>query len=102
MSVVNELWTYRGLVYNLAERDLRSRYRRSLLGWTWSLINPAATLAIYTLVFGTFLGGQPPPAGNPDASYFALYLFAAPAHVELLLQRAHRAASTRCSAWARC
>ena len=76
MSVVNELWTYRGLVYNLAERDLRSRYRRSLLGWTWSLINPAATLAIYTLVFGTILVVTPPPAGNPDASYFALYLFA--------------------------
>jgi ABC-type polysaccharide/polyol phosphate export permease len=77
VSVVTELWTYRGLVYNLAERDLRSRYRRSLLGWTWSLINPAATLAIYTLVFGTFLQVTPPPAGNPDASYFAIYLFAA-------------------------
>ena len=33
LSVVTELWTYRGLVYNLAERDLRSRYRRSVLGW---------------------------------------------------------------------
>jgi ABC-2 type transport system permease protein len=77
LSVVTELWTYRGLVYNLAERDLRSRYRRSVLGWTWSLINPAATLAIYTLVFGTFLRVVPPPANNPDASYFAIYLFAA-------------------------
>ena len=65
LSVVNELWTYRGLVYNLAERDLRSRYRRSLLGWTWSLINPAATLAIYTLVFGTFLGGPASRPGTP-------------------------------------
>ena len=77
MSVVTELWSHRGLVYNLAERDLRSRYRRSLLGWTWSLINPASTLLIYTLVFGTFLKATPPPAMNPDASYYALYLYSA-------------------------
>jgi ABC-2 type transport system permease protein len=77
LSVVTELWTHRGLINNLAERDLRSRYRRSVLGWTWSLLNPASTLAIYTLVFGTFLAVTPPPAMNPDASYFSVYLFAA-------------------------
>ena len=77
MSVVTELWSHRSLVYNLAERDLRSRYRRSLLGWTWSLLNPASTLLIYTLVFGTFLKAVPPPAMNPSASYYALYLYSA-------------------------
>lgn len=77
MSVVTELWSHRSLVYNLAERDLRSRYRRSVLGWAWSLINPASTLLIYTLVFGTFLKATPPPAMNPSASYYAIYLYSA-------------------------
>ncbi|HTO00236.1 MAG TPA: ABC transporter permease [Microthrixaceae bacterium] len=60
---------------NLAQRDLKARYKRSFVGWMWSLINPAATLGIYTLVFGFFLKGTAPVAGNGTLSSFALYLF---------------------------
>jgi len=74
---VRELWSFRNLVGNLASRDLRSKYKKSVLGWSWSLINPAATLLIYTLVFGTFLKIEPPVAGNGSTKVFALYLFAA-------------------------
>ncbi len=75
MSTPAEVWSYRTLIVNLAQRDLKSRYKRSLLGWMWSLINPAATLGIYTLVFGFFLKGTAPVAGNGHSSNFALYLF---------------------------
>ncbi len=72
-----EIWTYRNLIWNLAQRELRARYKKSVLGWLWSLINPAAMLAIYTLVFGTIMAQTPPPAGGSDrASLFAMYLFA--------------------------
>ncbi len=77
MTAVTEIWSYRRLIGNLAQRELRSRYKKSVLGWAWSLINPAATLAIYTLVFGVFLRQNPPVAGNGQFKSFGLYLFAA-------------------------
>jgi len=68
---------YRGLIMHLAQRELKAKHKKSLLGWLWSLINPAATLGIYTLVFGYFLKIPPPVAGNGELKSFALYLFAA-------------------------
>ena len=76
MKVVSELWAYRNLTYNLAQRELKSRYKKSLLGWLWSLLNPAAILAVYTLVFGYFFSAKAPLAGNGRTDVFALYLFA--------------------------
>ena len=77
MTALTEIWTYRTLIGNLAQRELKSRYKKSALGWAWSLINPAATLAIYTIVFGVFLKQPAPLAGNGKFSSFGLYLFAA-------------------------
>lgn len=77
MGGVAELWAYRGLVGNFASRELKGKYRRSLLGWGWSLLNPAATLGVYVLVFGFFLKFAPPVAGNGRLDNFALYLFTA-------------------------
>jgi ABC-2 type transport system permease protein len=48
-----------------------------MLGWLWSLINPASMLLIYSLVFGTFLKVPVPVAGNGHTQLFALYLFTA-------------------------
>jgi ABC-2 type transport system permease protein len=64
LKSVSELWAYRNLTYNLAQRELRSRYKKSLLGWLWSLLNPAAILAVYTLVFGYFFSAKAPLAVN--------------------------------------
>lgn len=75
MSTPAQVWSYRTLIANLAQRDLKARYKRSFLGWLWSLINPATTLAIYTVVFGIFLGAVAPVAGNGELQNFALYLF---------------------------
>jgi ABC-type polysaccharide/polyol phosphate export permease len=77
VSTATQVWAYRGLIGNLAQRDLKSRYKRSVLGWAWSLLNPAATLLIYAVVFGSFLRITPPVAGNGELKNFALYLFAA-------------------------
>ena len=77
MASATEIWSYRGLIWNLTQRELKVKYKRSLLGWLWSLINPATTLAIYTIVFGTLLKITPPIAGNGHTKSFALFLFAA-------------------------
>jgi ABC-type polysaccharide/polyol phosphate export permease len=79
MTAPAKVWTYRTLITNLALRDLRSRYKKSILGWLWSLINPAVTLGIYTVVFGIFLkqNANALTAGNHTTKSFALYLFCA-------------------------
>jgi ABC-2 type transport system permease protein len=74
-GAVTELWSYRSLIRNLARRDLAVRYKKSILGWGWSLINPAANLATYTLVFGVILKGVAPHGHNRHMHIFALYLF---------------------------
>lgn len=76
MSSVNEIWAYRTLIQNLTQRELKSRYKKSVLGRLWALINPAASLAIYTLVFGVYLRSTPPTSPTGLAN-FALWLFAA-------------------------
>jgi ABC-type polysaccharide/polyol phosphate export permease len=77
MGAVSELWSFRGLIANLAQRELRAKYKKSVFGWAWSLLNPLATLLVYTLVFGVLLKIQPPIAGNGHTKSFGLYLFAA-------------------------
>ncbi len=74
---VLEIWRYRELIGRLVQRELGARYKRSVLGWLWSMLNPAATLAIYALVFGVLLKFDPPRAGNGRFDNFALYLFCA-------------------------
>lgn len=76
MSSPAVVWDHRNLIVNLAKRDLKAKYKKSMLGRLWSLINPAATLGVYTFVFGIVLKGQAPLAGNGTLKAFPLYLFA--------------------------
>ena len=77
-SSVQEVWEYRALVANLARRQLKSEYKRDLLGASWSLLNPLLNLAILSLVFGTILnfGENIPDLGDRGSGIFALFLFA--------------------------
>lgn len=77
LAPVRETWNHRSIVRNLTERELKAKYKKSVLGWVWSLLNPLATLVIYSIVFGAFLKIEPPVGGNGDLQVFALYLFAA-------------------------
>lgn len=49
-----ELFRYRGLIRNLVVRDLKVRYKNSVLGFLWSLLNPLAMMTVLTIVF-TFM-----------------------------------------------
>jgi lipopolysaccharide transport system permease protein len=53
------------LLWNLTLRELRSKFKRSALGWLWSVINPLASIAIYSVVFGVFFEVDP-PVGDPS------------------------------------
>ena len=50
-----ELWTYRELVANLVDRDLKVRYKNSALGFLWSLLNPLLLMLVFTVVFTVML-----------------------------------------------
>jgi ABC-2 type transport system permease protein len=67
----------RELLVNLTLRELRSRYKKSALGWAWSLVNPLAMVGIYALVFSFFLEIEP-PTGDPSGLHsFVIYLLCA-------------------------
>jgi ABC-type polysaccharide/polyol phosphate export permease len=63
------------LVWTLAQRDLKARYKGTLLGWLWSLVLPLATLGLYALVFGIIFRAQVEPMGNGRAPNYAVWLF---------------------------
>lgn len=54
LTNVRTLFRYRQLIAALTSRDLKARYRGSILGFFWSLANPLLLLAVYTLVFTKF------------------------------------------------
>ena len=58
MNELSTLWRHRQLIAALTARDLKARYRGSLLGYFWSLANPLLLLAVYTLVFTKFFPQQ--------------------------------------------
>jgi lipopolysaccharide transport system permease protein len=79
---LKELLDYRDLFLILAYRDLRIRYAQTFLGLTWAFLQPAATLLIFTVVFGRAVkvdtGGVPYPVfaitGMTAWTYFAFVL----------------------------
>ena len=60
---LRNLLKYRGLIQSLVVRDLKARYRGSVLGFFWSFVNPLLLLLIYTFVFTVIL-----PARFPASS----------------------------------
>ncbi len=77
MTSLREYSDSRELVLNLTLRELRSRYKRSVLGWTWSLLNPLASVVIYTIVFAGFLKVQAPTGVPSGLDSFVMFLLCA-------------------------
>ena len=68
------LYKYRVLIQNLVSRELKARYRGTMLGFLWSFVNPFLLMVIYTIVFGLIMASRD-PAFNNSPWQFALYLF---------------------------
>jgi ABC-type polysaccharide/polyol phosphate export permease len=77
MTTIAELAGSRELMANLTLRELRGKYKRSLLGWSWSLLNPLATMLVFTLVFRFFLKIEVPVGEPSGLRNFAFYLLCA-------------------------
>ena len=74
MSRCSEYAGTRELVVNLTLRELRSKYKKSVLGWTWSLLNPLASVAhLHDRLLGVPV--VEPPRGDPSGlKSFVLFL----------------------------
>ena len=66
-----QLPRYRGLIQSLVARELKARYRGSVLGFFWSFINPLLLLLVYSFVF-TFVM---PASQDPRITPYALFMF---------------------------
>ena len=71
LLALRHLARYRGLVASLVVRELKARYRGSILGFFWSFVNPLLLLLVYSFVFTVVL-----PAAHPqDLQPFAVFMF---------------------------
>ncbi|MBE6841411.1 MAG: ABC transporter permease [Oscillospiraceae bacterium] len=66
---MKELYNYRQMIFSLVKKDLRGRYKGSVLGFLWTFINPLLQLIVYTLVFTTIL-----PVADIDKYYLHLFV----------------------------
>ena len=69
-----DLYKYRVLIQNLVSRELKARYRGTVLGFFWSFFNPFLLLVVYTVVFG-FIIMPRDPAFEGSPWLYALFLF---------------------------
>lgn len=54
-ELVRDIYRYRELIWALALKELKIRYKRSVLGFMWALLNPALLMLVLTLVFSTIM-----------------------------------------------
>ena len=69
MKLLNELYAYREMIVSLVRKDLRGRYKGSVLGFLWTFINPLLQLMVYTVVFSVIM--------RAGIDKFYLFLFVA-------------------------
>jgi ABC-type polysaccharide/polyol phosphate export permease len=69
-----DIYKYRVLIQSLVSRELKARYRGTVLGFLWSFINPLLLMIIYSIVFGFIIGPRIPAFGGSPVLY-ALFLF---------------------------
>ena len=69
---LGELWAYRELIYFLIWRDIKVRYKQTVIGAAWAILQPLATMIIFTVVFKKFANVPSDGLPYPIFSYTAL------------------------------
>ena len=72
MNMIRALWAYRGFILGSVKREFQTKYRNSLLGAAWNIINPLSMIVVYTLIFSQLMKARLP---GVDSTYaFSIYL----------------------------
>lgn len=74
MHFMRDLWSARELLGNLVLRETRGQYKRTVLGRLWSLMNPLASMLIYTFIFSVVFRIQPDPGDPSGLNVFPIWL----------------------------
>jgi lipopolysaccharide transport system permease protein len=69
---LRDLWEYRELLYFLTWRDIKVRYKQTLLGASWAILQPFFTMVVFSLFFGRLAGVPSDNIPYPIFSYAAL------------------------------
>jgi len=74
MNIAKVLWFYRGFIFGSVKREFQSKYRNSLLGAAWTVINPLAMIVVYTVIFSKIMHSKLP--GVDSGFGYSIYLCA--------------------------
>ena len=73
-GMLKALWTYRGFILGSVKREFQSKYRNSLLGAAWNVLNPLAMVVVYTVIFSQVMKAR--LAGVDSTFAYSIYLCA--------------------------
>ncbi|MFC0166876.1 ABC transporter permease [Pseudoduganella danionis] len=73
-AMLQGLWRYRGFVLGSVKREFQSKYRNTILGAAWTVLNPLAMILVYTLIFSQVMRSRLP--GDSSQFGYSIYLCA--------------------------
>lgn len=73
-NILRPVWNYRGFVLGSVKREFQTKYRNSLLGAAWNIINPLAMIVVYTVIFSQVMQARLPGVANTFG--YSIYLCA--------------------------
>ena len=74
LTALYSLWAYRGFILGSVKREFQIKYRNSLLGAAWNIINPLAMIVVYTVIFSQVMHSR--LSGVENAFGYSVYLCA--------------------------
>ena len=74
INIFKSLWAYRGFIAGSVRREFQAKYRNSLLGPSWAVINPLAMIVVYTVIFSKVMQAKLP--GIDSSFAYSIYLCA--------------------------
>ena len=74
MNMLRAIWAYRGFILGSVQREFQIKYRNSLLGAAWNIINPLAMIVVYTVIFAQVMRAKLPGVDSTFA--YSIYLCA--------------------------
>ncbi len=73
-AMLRALWNYRGFIVGSVKREFQSKYRNSILGAAWTILNPLAMIVVYTVIFAQIMRAKLPGVDSTFA--YSIYLCA--------------------------
>ncbi len=73
-ALLQGVWAYRGFVFGSVKREFQAKYRQSLLGALWTILNPLALILVYTVIFSQVMQAKLP--GMASSFSYSIYLCA--------------------------